>query len=164
MIYAKTDKGRVEVADRQQGLSPVQRRLLIVVDGRKTRAELGAFVRVDEIDAALEFLHHEALIETTVDGHAISPAVASAFSAGNALQTPGEPTFHTEFLRVRGETSRFVLEHLGASGAPICAAIDRCDSPFELRKLLHGVEIFVGERLSPETTQAFARHFGALLL
>jgi hypothetical protein len=30
--------------------------------------------------------------------------------------------------------------------------------------MLRGVEVFVGQRLDAATTQAFARHFGSLLL
>ncbi|MBP7493250.1 MAG: hypothetical protein KA803_14280, partial [Rhodoferax sp.] len=62
------------------------------------------------------------------------------------------------------EASDFVRERLGQGGEPIGDAIDRCTNPAELRKLLRGIEIFIGQRLSAETTQAFARHFGALLL
>ena len=43
-------------------------------------------------------------------------------------------------------------------------AIHRCRNPQELRALLRGIEVFIGQRLDPATTQAFARHFGSLLL
>ncbi len=164
MIYAKTDKGRTEVADRHQGLSPVQRRLLIVVDGHKTVADLQAFVRVDELDTALLYLQHTGLIEPSNTLEGMTVPAASGFTAARPQEIPRAATSPAEFLKVRDETSRFVMEHLGASAEPICAAIDRCDNPAELRKLLRGVEIFIGQRLSAETTQTFARHFGALLL
>jgi len=164
MIYAKTDKGRAEVADRHQGLSPVQRRLLIVVDGQKTVADLQAFVRVDELEGALEHLHQAGLIEPTGDVAPLSPPAAAGFTAAHPHQSPRAATSPAEFLKVRDETSGFVRKNLGESGEPICAAIDRCENPADLRKLLRGVEIFIGQRLSAETTQTFARHFGALLL
>jgi hypothetical protein len=164
MIYTKTAKGRAEVANREQGLSPVQRRLLILVDGHKSTAELQAFVRVDELDAALAHLQLASLVETTDELDALTVPAAHGFMAANPQETPRAATSPAEFLKVREETSGFVREHLGASGEPICAAIDRCSSPAELRKLLRGVEIFIGERLTAETTQTFARHFGALLL
>lgn len=164
MIYTKTAKGRAEVADREQGLSPVQRRLLILVDGNKTTLELQAFVRVDELDAALAHLQQTGLIEPTDKLDGLTLSAAPGFTAAGPQELPRAATNPAEFLKVREETSRFVRDHLGAAGEPICAAIDRCNSPAELRKLLRGVEIFIGQRLSAETTQTFARHFGALLL
>lgn len=164
MIYTKTAMGRAEVADREQGLSPVQRRLLILVDGHKRTAELQAFLRVDELDAALAHLQQAGLIEPTDDLDGLTVPAAPGFTAASPQELPRAATSPAEFLKVREETSRFVREHLGASGEPICAAIDRCNSPVELRKLLRGVEIFIGQRLNAEITHTFARHFGALLL
>ena len=162
--YIKTDRGRAEVAARSGTLSALQRRVLIVVDGKKTVNDLGAFVRIGELDTALAELLQAGLIAAT---DCIIPLLAPAapgFSAAEATQAPRPATSPAEFKEVRQQASRFVQDRLGESGEPICAAIDRCDSPAELRKLLRGVEIFIGQRLSAETTQAFVRHFGALLL
>lgn len=164
MIYTKTDRGRAEVTGRGQSLNPVQRRLLIVVDGKKTVNDLAAFVRVDDLDAALDFLQREGLIESTDQIDSMPMPVAPGFVSAHTAQAPRAATSPSEFLKVRHETSRFVLDHLGAAGEPICGAIERCESPAELRQLLRGVEIFIGQRLSPESTQQFVRHFGALLL
>lgn len=151
------------MADRHQGLSPVQRRLLILVDGHKTAADLQAFVRVDELDDALGYLQQAGLIEPTGELDVLPTPAAAGFTAAHPQENPRAATSPAEFMKVRDDISRFVLEHLGESGEPICAAIDRCANPTELRKLLRGVEIFIGQRLSAETTQTFARHFGALL-
>lgn len=164
MIYTKTDKGRAEVAGRGQSLNPVQRRLLILVDGKKTVNDLKAFVRVDDLGAALEYLQSEGLIEPIDHIESMPMPIAPGFVAAHTTEAPRAATSPSEFIKVRQETSRFVLDHLGAAGEPICGAIDRCESPAELRQLLRGVEIFVGQRLSPESTQQFVRHFGALLL
>ncbi|MCB2042985.1 MAG: hypothetical protein KDH48_20595, partial [Rhodoferax sp.] len=53
---AKTEAGRQEINHRSGRLSTVERRLLILVDGHKTINELGAFVRVGELEPALERL------------------------------------------------------------------------------------------------------------
>jgi|GEM_PF-564025 len=164
MKYIKTDKGRVEIAERSGGLSALQRRVLIVVDGSKTVNDLGAFVRVGELEAVLNYLLQEGLIEATNHIAPLQPPAAPGFAAAETTESPRPATSPEEFKKVQQEASRFVSDSLGASGEPICAAIDRCESPAELRKLLRGVEIFIGQRLSTETTQAFARHFGSLLL
>jgi hypothetical protein len=164
MAFTKTAKGRAEVAHRELGLSPVQRRLLILVDGHKTAAELQAFVRVDELDAALAHLQQAGLIEPTGALDGLTVTAAAGFTPAGPEEIPRAATNPAEFFKVREETSRFVMAHLGVAGEPIGTAIDRCNNPAELRKLLRGVEIFIGQRLSAEKTQTFARHFGALLL
>ena len=161
---SKTDKGRAALAERGHALSGLQRRVLIMVDGKRTVNDLGAFVRIGELDAVLEHLLREGLIESTDDMTALQAPAAPGFAAACEKQAPRAATHPEEFLKVRQQTSNFVRERLGSAGEPICTAIERCESPAELRKLLRGVEIFIGQRLDPETTQAFARHFGALLL
>lgn len=170
MIFSKTDAGRVEMAGRSRNLSALHRRVLILVDGKKTVNALQAFVRVGELELALEHLSHEGLIDATEgiagsnsDTRLQAPA-APGFVAAEVAEAPRPATSVQEFVKVRQQASDFVQEKLGDAGEPICQAIDRCESPAELRKMLRGVEIFVGQRMSLETTQAFARHFGALLL
>ncbi|WP_157979223.1 hypothetical protein [Rhodoferax ferrireducens] len=164
MKYIKTEKGRAEIAGRSGSLSALQRRVLIVVDGKKTVNDLGAFVRVGELDSVLDHLLRAGLIAFTDDITLLQQPAAPGFAAAEATDLPRPATSPQEFEKVRQQASDFVLDKLGASGAPICDAINRCDSPAELRKLLRGVEIFIGQRMSAETTQAFARHFGSLLL
>ncbi len=164
VIYIKTDKGRAAIASRSGQLSALQRRLLIVVDGNKTVNDLGALVRVGELEGALSFLLDHSLIALTGDVAILNAPSAPGFAAAPVNDPPRAATHPEVFVGVRQEASAFVRERLGKGGEPIGEAIDRCNSPAELRKLLRGIEIFIGERLSAETTHAFARHFGALLL
>ena len=163
-VPVKTERGRLEVAARSGELTSVQRRVLILVDGKRTVNDLGAFVRVGELDDALNHLLAQGLVAADSVEVVLPPPVAQGFSSPVQAQAPRPATSPEEFIRVREEASRFVREKLGAAAAPICGAIDRCSSPHELRKVLRGIEVFVGERLDAQTTQAFARHFGALLM
>jgi hypothetical protein len=133
-VYFKTDKGRAEVAGRSGQVNPAQRRILMLI-------ESGG--------------HEEVL----------PPPAAPGFAApASATEAPRPATSVEEFAKVRGDAAAFVTDRLGAAGAPISGAIERCKSPEELRRLLRGVEAFVGQRLDAETAQSFARHFGKLLL
>ena len=160
----KTDKGRGEVAGRSGTLTSVQRRLLILVDGKKTVEDLGAFVRVGELMGALCHLQDLGMVALTGELVALQPPAGPGFVASRPTELARAATDPQEFTVVREEASRFVRDRLAEAGAPICAAIDRCASPHELRSVLRGIEVFVGQRLDQQTTQAFARHFGALLL
>lgn len=162
--YRKTDKGRVEVIERQAGLSGLQRRILIMIDGQKTVNDLSAFVRVGELDDVLAHLLACGLVESMNHMATLQPPAAPGFAAAHPVEAPRPATSPEEFKKVREKAASFVQQRLGSAGEPICDAINRCNNPDELRKLLRGIEIFIGQRLSAETTQAFARHFGSLLL
>ena len=64
IIYIKTEKGRAEFVTRTQVLSPVQRRVLIMIDGKKALNDLSAFVRVGELDDAIDSLLLDGMIES----------------------------------------------------------------------------------------------------
>jgi hypothetical protein len=162
--YFKTDTGWSEIAQRSGTLTAGQRRLLILADGVKTVNDLAAFVRVGELDAALQHLLACGLIESTAQVTPLQAPAAPGFVAASASEAPRPATSPQEYEKVRQAASDFVSAQLGEAAVPICAAIDQCDSPAELRKMLRGVEIFVGDKLSADTAQQFARHFGSLLL
>ena len=163
-ILVKTDKGRSEVSGRSEAISPVQRRLLILVDGRKTVNDLDAFVRVGELEPALQHLLVQAYVQPSAQGAALAQAAAAGFAAQTPAQ-PARPATHAgEFARVRQEAAGFIRERLGEAGRAVCTAIERSTSPQELRLVLRGIENYIQQRMDHSGTQAFARHFGAMLL
>lgn len=161
---SKTEAGRAEVRHRSPRLSVTERRLLILIDGRRTVNELGAFSRVGELEPALDHLIALGLIGPDGPSMVLEPPVAPGFSAPVPLEPARAATDLQAFDQVRTEVARFVHNRLGPPAEPICEAIHRCRNPQELRALLRGIEVFIGARLDAQTTQAFARHFGSLLL
>lgn len=161
---AKTEQGRAEVAARGRVLTPVQRRLLILVDGQRTVNDLGAFVRVGELEPTLQSLLELRFIVAPGPVAPLPVPAGPGFVAPSASGAGRAATSPQEFGSVRARASAYVRQQLGGAGEPMCLAIDRCSNPQELRKLLRGIEVFVGERLDRDTAQAFARQFGRLLL
>lgn len=63
-IYAKTALGQSEIHDRQMGFTPLVRRVLVLVDGKRSGAELSVFlVGKGEIEVLLTELLERACIE-----------------------------------------------------------------------------------------------------
>ncbi len=160
----KTESGRLEVLRRSDRLTAVERRLLILVDGQKTVNLLDAFVRVGELTPAIDRLLELGLVAVQGQPIKLGPAVARGFSAPVPQEPQRAATSVAAFEEVRAEVARFVRSRLGEPADPIGEAIARTRNPQELRALLRGIEVFIGQRLDAATTQAFARHFGSLLL
>ena len=84
LIYAKTPKGVAEVGARGAQLSMVARRVLIMMDGKRTVDDLAIYVRAGEIGAILTQLESEGLAER-------AGAVAATTVAPQALDEPAPP-------------------------------------------------------------------------
>ncbi|MCC4117327.1 hypothetical protein LLG90_18385 [Aromatoleum toluclasticum] len=63
VVFAKTASGQDEIANRNGGLSPRVRRVLILVDGRKTVTDLREVVAADDLTHTLGALEELGLIE-----------------------------------------------------------------------------------------------------
>ncbi len=74
-VYAKTDAGLQEIQSRSLGLPPLVRRILVLVDGKKSGSELAAFLagngNIEEVLAQL-------LAQGCVEAQARKPAAAAA--------------------------------------------------------------------------------------
>ncbi|MFN3985655.1 MAG: hypothetical protein ACK4KV_09195 [Rhodocyclaceae bacterium] len=62
-VFAKTDLGRAEVANRTGKLTPRERRILIFIDGKHTVADLRAMAAADDLTHTLGMLEEEGFIE-----------------------------------------------------------------------------------------------------
>jgi hypothetical protein len=101
LIYGKTPVGQQEIQSRSLGLPPLTRRLLVLVDGRRTADELSPFVAGQDVQALLAELAAKgciAVVATREPTPAPGPATADEPSAtatyvpdpGLALLPPGD--------------------------------------------------------------------------
>ena len=78
-IYAKTAQGQQEIASRSLGLTPLARRVLVLVDGKRSGQDLSTFVPGGDITAQLtELLGRDCIEAVGVAQQAPSPAAAPA--------------------------------------------------------------------------------------
>ena len=101
-IYAKTAEGQQEIQARAMGLTPLARRVLVLVDGHRSGKDLAAFVPGNDIEVHLtELLTRECIAAV---GRAAAPASASA-SAPAAAGHPHDP-FEDELNRLPAAETR----------------------------------------------------------
>jgi hypothetical protein len=123
VIYQKTQKGTEAVANRHSGLAPRLRSLLIMVDGKRTYAELTTMAAALGDPQRLSELEAEGLV---------APAVAEERTMPAALEPVGGPqpsvTAAPQRAANLAQAQRFsshLLEHLlGPMAEPLCIKIE----------------------------------------
>lgn len=76
LVYAKTARGREEVAQRSAGLGARQRSVLIMLDGHKTAAALSALMPAAQLAGILDELLDRGLIAPAVEAPDIGARLA----------------------------------------------------------------------------------------
>ncbi len=118
-IYDKTETGKKEITDSAAGLSMMQRRVLILVNGENEADRLAKLSLCDEIDATINHLLELGLIEVTEPTVVEIPAQVAPENAAasdevtvtardlmcNTLQTFGNKIKITDLHNTIAETS-----------------------------------------------------------
>ncbi len=86
VIFVKTPKGIEEIQKRGGGLTPRVRRILIMVDGKRSVEEVRAMVLADDLSHSLGMLEEDGYIELLKKAE---PSTATAQNGG----IPSETTF-----------------------------------------------------------------------
>ncbi|GAA6143764.1 hypothetical protein [Hydrogenophaga sp. 5NK40-0174] len=79
-VFTKTAEGQQEIQKRALGLSPLVRRVLVLIDGQRSGEELAAFVG----DADIEAILRELLDKHCVEGKAVARKAAPAAAPASA--------------------------------------------------------------------------------
>lgn len=139
-LFRKTPLGHSEIAQRSQGLPALARRLLILVDGAKTLAQLSALSGADaQTDSLLQALHADGFIEAMQPGGAASTAAQPrpVTATLNPPAAPAQPAISSAQLQL---VKRLMLDssrdYLGLMGVEIQARIEQAQDALALRNCL----------------------------
>ena len=155
-IYRKTEKGQQEVDERAFGLEKHFRRLLILVDGQRSTAELSVYIRAGEFEGTLAHLVAEGFVEA-VGGGEESSGAARAPAANDPVIFAG--------IKIRAMTE--IRSQLRGRFGPIAdvmvAEINACPTPLALREKLRTMEEALVRLVGQEEGVALARQIGSEL-
>lgn len=171
VVYAKSSKGVAEVAERKGGLSLSARRILIMVDGKRSVSDLAPLLRPGEIEGVVALLEAQGYIERPPDPGAPHFAPPSPAPAGAALRPAGPPTLDVptggheipeerNLVTIDEAKRRAVRElhdRLGPDADLIATRIERCKTSEELRDRLREAERLVAGFLGETAAQDFVR-------
>lgn len=151
-VYRKTDKGQQEIATRAHRLAPRLRSALILVDGRRSDAELGTLI-LPPADEVLAALLADGFIEAL-------PGNAGPGTPGAAAGAPAAAPAVLTLDEVRRRALRWLSDALGPYGDPLNLRIEKARSVDELRTALDLADRFVQQQLGAARAQAFRQHLG----
>jgi hypothetical protein len=90
-IFSKTPVGQQEIQSRALGLAPLVRRILVLVDGKRSGRDLSAFVSgSDDIEQILGALLSQGCVAAEVPSKAAVPAAKAAAPAASAASAASE--------------------------------------------------------------------------
>ena len=104
VVFAKTPKGQEELTTRTGGLTPRQRRVLIMVDGKRTVDELREMLQTDDLQHTLGLLEEDGFIEVTGlkdNKGVVQAAPKEALPAINAFRPIPNPPNKDEMEKAR---------------------------------------------------------------
>lgn len=169
--YRKTAKGLAEIATRANKLPPRFRTALILVDGRRTDAELGSMLP-QQADETLRWLSDSGFIE--VDHNAANasqwpasvPAPAPTVATAPATRvTPREvpPASRKPIAQIQRDAVRELTELVGPMAEAISLKIEKSRSREELGPLLEIAFQVLSNTRGTTVAQGFrARHIEGL--
>jgi hypothetical protein len=161
IVYSKTPKGVAEVAARSAQLSMTTRRVLIMVDGKRTIDELAVLLRPGEIDAVITQLESAGLIQRNSATHAIDvPTVAGRVLESVAPTTQGGAPDEQNPMTLDEAKRRAVREltdRLGPGAEAQAIRIEGCKTIEDFRERVREAERLVTAALGPAAAQDYLR-------
>ncbi len=175
-IFRKTTLGYEEVASRAHSLSPALRRILIMIDGKRSTRELMVFLKADgtsnDLGLTLQSLEMDGYIELIGSINDTPARAASLNTTMMATQMDGgfkhsQPLFTDSNGQLRKplslaerklRASRVVSELLGPNAEGIALKIESCTDNASLEQVLHTAASFIGESVNLVAAKRFKDH------
>ncbi|HTN49565.1 MAG TPA: hypothetical protein VMK32_09055 [Burkholderiaceae bacterium] len=161
VVYAKTPKGIAEVATRSAQLSMTSRRVLIMIDGKRTVDELAVLLRPGEIVNVIGQLESTGLIHRQTASHALDvPTVAGR--EVDAMPTtqgpsPSEDANPMTLDEAKRRAVRELTDRLGPDAEALSLRIESCRTIEDFRECVREAERFVSAAMGPAAAAEYLR-------
>ncbi|MBI2277340.1 MAG: hypothetical protein HYU74_08325 [Dechloromonas sp.] len=135
VVFAKTAKGHAEISTKAGGLTPRQRRVLIMIDGKRTIDDLRDMLQADDLQHTLGLLEEDGFIEVASDtAKAGAPAAPlPSITAFGELPAPPDPVRMQHARNFMMNTLNAFVGALGTSS--LLDRIENAPGHGELRQL-----------------------------
>ena len=165
-LVDKTDSGLQEVRTRASGLPPRLRSLLIMVDGRRTLAQLQAAAgQIGAPADAVEQLLQRGLVALRPSGPAPQPPAAGSEHVDLPLDAPGAaaPVDIERFRSAQKLMNDSVVDAIGMRAFFFTLKLERCFTLDDLRALLPEYRRLLAKAADPARARAAGQRVEGLL-
>jgi hypothetical protein len=165
LVYVKAAKGVAEVATRGGALSLSARRILIMIDGKRTIAELAPLLRPGEIDTVVATLESQGFIQrgTNFDvptrslPRTLEPATGGPLEVNTVDGTAPEERTLLTMDEAKRRAVRELNDRLGPDGETMAVRLEHCRTADELRERLREAERLIAGLLGESAAQDYVR-------
>lgn len=163
LIYAKTPKGTAEVSARSAQLSMTTRRVLIMMDGKRTVDELAPLVRPGEIDGIIAQLEGAGLVTrmsaaASLDVPTVSGREGDVDLPSNSAGVMDDRDLNPITLEeAKRRAVRELNDRLGPDAETMAIRIEHCRTIEQFRERVREAERFVASALGPTAAQDYLR-------
>jgi hypothetical protein len=162
LVYSKTPKGVAEIAARSAQLSMTTRRVLIMIDGKRSLDDLSVLLRPGEIDAVIAQLEGAGLIHRASSSHAID--VPTIFGREQDTMSPvtpsagaGEDSNPMTLEEAKRRAVRELTDRLGPGAEQMSLRIESCRTIEDFRERVREAERVVSTALGPAAAAEYLR-------
>lgn len=162
-IYTKTADGQHEIETRARRLTPRARSALILVDGKRTAADLAKLVQ--QADETLQALLEQGLIEVVAAAPSKSPAREegpTSVSGPSSLPGSSLPSANmakVEFEAFRRDAVRAITDLLGPEAETLTLKIERATDELQLRAALERAVAYIANARGGGAAAQFTAKF-----
>jgi hypothetical protein len=146
--FRKTAAGQIEIERRALGLRPELRRLLIMIDGKRSMDGLATLVRANELSTLLDELLAYDMIEATETPSSFLPV-------GMGDVNDRQPLTPHQFKAACDAAIAASRELLVADAKPYIAKISKCQDSQALRLVVSEVQLALIGRLGEDAATIF---------
>ena len=162
-VYSKTSKGVAEVAARSAAVSMVARRVLIMVDGKRTVADLALLMKPGELTGVLAQLASQGFIGRVQSADAARPLTRPMDTSSataldiNSVGVENGGRILLTLDEAKRRAARELLDRLGPEAETISLRIEQCRNGDELRDRVREAERLVAGFLGEAAAQDYMR-------
>lgn len=153
--YAKTADGQHEIETRARRLTPRARSALILVDGKRTDAELGKLVQ--QAEETLKALLEQGLIEVVATRSSSKDEGPASVPGPAAVPSPALAA--VEFEATRRDAVRAINDLLGPDAEMLALKIERATDELQLRAALERAVAYIANARGGGAATQFAAKF-----
>jgi len=162
LVYSKTPKGVAEIAARSAQLSMTTRRVLIMIDGKRSVDELAVLLRPGEIDAVIAQLESAGLIQRSSTSASALDVPTVAGRDTDALPTTQGPTAAEDgnpmtLEEAKRRAVRELTDRLGPDAETLAMRIEHCRTIEDFRERVREAERFVTAALGATAAAEYLR-------